>query len=219
MVALIPGVLRRPYRKFPVFRLVWLWLLPGLLFSGATLAAAACPAGQARWCTGLCFCAPRDSAVLNQANRLLGKALQRWVEESRQRALANGVSPIPPGIREQLQAFFDPEILETVRYRVGDEIPTTLTHALLQNPDVSAVTLVDLIVFQHAEDAQSNVALWAHELTHVQQYRELGIDVFTTRYVRDYVSLESPAYQMQSRVRYALQHPAALAVFSGAVGD
>ena len=168
-----------------------------------------CPLGQQRVCIGSCFCAPSDSAMLNQANRVLGVGLRDWVVQSRERALHGEVKPIPGNIRSQLQAYFDPQTLDAVRYRVGDDIPYNLTNALLQNQDVSAVTLVDLIVFRNAEDAQSNAILWAHELTHVQQYREFGIDEFTARYVRDYVALESPAYQMQSRVRYALKHAAA----------
>jgi hypothetical protein len=138
--------------------------------------------------------------------------LRNRLVESRQRALAGDVSPIPASIRVQLQPFFDAQTLDAVRFRVGDDNPANLSHALLQSPDVRAVTLIDLIVFQSDEDAQHNVLLWAHELTHVQQYRELGVDAFSAQYVRDYVAIESPAYQMQSRVRYALKQAAAAPV-------
>ena len=180
-------------------------LLGGLACSSVVWAANQCPAGQQRVCLGSCFCAPGDSAVLNNASLMLGMALRNWIVQSRQHAVAADLSPIPPAIRAQLEGYFDAQLLDMVRYRVGDDMPASLSHALLQNQDVSAVTLVDLIVFQSAEDAQNNVPLWAHELTHVRQYRELGVDAFTARYARDYISLESPAYQMQSRVRYGMK--------------
>lgn len=203
--------IRSRYRQFGKFafsrlQLQRLWLLACLALPGAATAAGQCPAGQQRVCIGTCFCAPVDSALFNQANHLLGAGLRTWVVQSRERALSGEVKPIPEAIRRQLQRYFEPSLLDMVRYRVGDGIENNLTHVLLQNQDVSAVTLVDLIVFQNAGDAQNNVALWAHELTHVQQYQTLGIDEFTALYVRDYVALESPAYQMQSRVRYDLGH-------------
>ena len=221
MDALNPDVRHSLYskaRELPFGRLkLWrLWLLVCLTCPGLVTAADQCPLGQQRMCIGACFCAPADSALLNQANRLLGAELRNRIVESRQRAMAGDVRPIPRSIRAQLETYFDPQTLDAVRYRVGDDTQANLSYALLQNQDVSAVTLVDLIVFRNAGDAQDNVILWAHELVHVQQYRELGIDEFSTRYVRDYVALESPAYQMQSRVRYALKQAAELAAHAGA---
>jgi hypothetical protein len=212
--ALIAEVRQRLSRMFRN-GLPGLLVVAGLGVAGVAGAAEQCPDGQQRLCVGVCFCAPGDSLVLQQANRVLGYGLRNWVVESRQRALASGASSIPSAIREQLQSYFAAQTLDAVRYRVGDDIPANLSHGLLQNPDVSAVTLVDLIVFRNAGDAQHNTALWAHELTHVEQYRELGIDGFTQLYVRDYVALESPAYQMQSRVRYALKTAAEQATLAG----
>jgi len=193
-------------------------LLVGLTCSGM-VAADQCPAGQQRLCVGMCFCAPVDSALFKEANRVLGAGLRNWVMQSRERALSGEVMPMPENIRRQLQAYFEPSLLNLVRYRVGDGIENNLTHVLLQNQDVSAVTLVDLIVFQNAGDAQNNVALWAHELTHVEQYQQLGVDEFSARYVRDYISLESPAYQMQSRVSYDLKQAAEAAALVGDGND
>lgn len=194
------------------------WLLAGLTCSSVVWAGNQCPAGQERVCLGSCFCAPRDSAVLNEAGNMLGFALRNWLVESRQLSLSADLSPIPATIRARLEGYFDSQLLDTVRYRVGDDMPVSLSHTLLQNQDVSAVTLIDLIVFQNAEDAHNNVPLWAHELVHVEQYRELGVDAFTARYARDYVALESPAWQMQSRVRYALTHVADIAPSGSAAG-
>ncbi len=198
--------------------LVLLVLCSTLVGSSLVAAAEACPGGQVRVCVGACFCAPADAPWLAEANRVAGQALRNWVLQSRERALSGEVRPIPLHIRAQLEGYFDLRVLDSVRYRVGDDIPRNLTHALLQNPDVQAVTLVDLIVFQNAADADANVALWAHELTHVQQYQSLGVDEFTARYARDYTALESPAYQMQSRVAYALKQAAAAQAGAGPSG-
>ena len=71
-------------------------------------------------------------------------------------------------------------------------------NALLQNPDVNAVTLIDTIIFRRAADAEDNIALWAHELKHVQQYQELGVEEFARRYTRNFDDLEGPAYKIEA---------------------
>lgn len=181
-------------------------LLSSLMLCGtAARAEPACPVGQERLCVGLCFCAPSDSPLLTGVNQVAAPALRDWILESRHRALQAGSEPIPLHIRAQLEAYFDLQVLDSVRYRVGDPNQGNLSYGLLQNPDISAVTLVDLVIFQNAQEAENDVALWAHELLHVQQYLQFGVDGFTERYVRDSSSLESPAYQLQSRVRQALK--------------
>ena len=183
----------------------WWPLLLGLAWTNAGWAAETCPSGQSRVCVGVCFCAPTDDPLLNQANQMVAQLLSQRIEQSRERVLAAGTQPVPLQIRVQLEPYFDLQVLDSARYRIGDENPANISHALLQNPDVQAVTLVDVLVFRNADAAQNDVALWAHELTHVQQYQALGIAEFTLRYSRDYVQIEAPAYQMQSRVSYALK--------------
>jgi hypothetical protein len=67
------------------------------------------------------------------------------------------------------------------------------------------VTLVDIIVFRTAEAAETNVALWAHELKHVQQYQEWGVNGFAQRYTQDFNTVEAPAYQVQTEVGRVLR--------------
>lgn len=183
-----------------------LLILPLLLACALPVAAQpACPVGQERVCVGFCFCAPSDSPLVTGVDQVAAPALRDWILESRHRALQAGSEPIPLHIRAQLEPYFDLRVLDTVRYRIGDPNQGNLSYGLLQNPDISAVTLIDLVIFQSADEAENDVALWAHELLHVQQYLELGVDGFAARYVRDSASLESPAYQLQSRVRQALK--------------
>ena len=62
-----------------------------------------------------------------------------------------------------------------------------------------AITLDYVIVFKDLNDALYNPTLWAHELTHVGQYQSWGIHDFAIRYLRDYQSVESEAYNAETR--------------------
>ena len=177
--------------------------LSALLSAGVQ--AAGCPAGQQQVCLLACFCAPQDAPGLDDLHRLASTGLRDWIVQSRHRLLASGVEPIPLHIRAQLEPYFDFAVLDSVRFKVGDPVELNMAHTLMQNPDVSAVTLVDVIVFRDAAEARDDVALWAHELKHVEQYRQLGVDQFAARYARDYRALEAPAYQLQGQVRQALK--------------
>ncbi|MBV6290359.1 DUF4157 domain-containing protein [Pseudomonas aegrilactucae] len=187
------------------------YTLLGVL-SSPGLALAACPSGQAPLCTVACYCAPVAPANLQDLGTLLesvgqmaASGLAGWLKRSRDMAAAGDVQPIPLDIRVQLEAYYDFQVLDAVRYKVGDPQQLDATTAMLQNPDVNAVTLVDIIVFRHAEDAHNNVALWAHELKHVQQYQQWGIEAFAARYTRDYNAVEAPAYAVQAEVQKALK--------------
>ena len=180
-----------------------LLVLSSVLSAGVQ--AAGCPAGQQQVCLLACFCAPQDAPGLDDLHRLASTGLRDWIVQSRHRLLASGVEPIPLHIRAQLEPYFDFAVLDSVRFKVGDPVELNMAHTLMQNPDVSAVTLVDVIVFRDAAEARDDVALWAHELKHVEQYRQLGVDQFAARYARDYRALEAPAYQLQGQVRQALK--------------
>ena len=171
----------------------------------AGVQAAGCPAGQQQVCLLACFCAPQDAPGLDDLHRLASTGLRDWIVQSRHRLLASGVEPIPLHIRAELEPYFDFAVLDSVRFKVGDPVELNMAHTLMQNPDVSAVTLIDVIVFRDAAEARDDVALWAHELKHVEQYRQLGVDQFAARYARDYRALEAPAYQLQGQVRQALK--------------
>ncbi len=171
----------------------------------AGVQAAGCPAGQQQVCLLACFCAPQDAPGLDDLHRLASTGLRDWIVQSRHRLLASGVEPIPLHIRAQLEPYFDFAVLDSVRFKVGDPVELNMAHTLMQNPDVSAVTLIDVIVFRDEAEARDDVALWAHELKHVEQYRQLGVDQFAARYARDYRALEAPAYQLQGLVRQALK--------------
>ena len=156
-----------------------------------------------------CFCAPIDPGqagqVLKDVEVMASSSLAFALRQARDEATASGSEPIPMHIRAQLEPWYDFAVLDAARYRVGDEQQISAANALLQNPDVNAVTLIDTIIFRHASDAEDNVALWAHELKHVQQYQELGVEAFATAYTRNYEALEGPAYKVEAEVAKALR--------------
>ena len=96
-------------------------------------------------------------------------------------------------------------INQAARFKIGNGDELSLGSAVMQNPDTEAVTLVDIIVFRNLNDAMDNLALWAHELKHVEQYQQWGVREFAVRYSRDFNTVEGPAYEMQRRVASALR--------------
>ncbi len=178
------------------FRLAALCLVLGV----SPGAFAACPAGQVEICFNGCLCVPEFERVKEDVVNLTALSLERWILQSRATALSRGTRPVPPAIREQLLSYYDRELLDAVRFRVGGHEELDVATAMLQNPDVQAVTLVDVVVFRNAEDAELDVALWAHELHHVLQYRQWGSAGFAQRYTRDFEAVEGPAYDVQLQV-------------------
>ncbi|WP_306109803.1 DUF4157 domain-containing protein [Pseudomonas sp. 8Z] len=168
--------------------------------------AEQCPNGQVQVCLGAsCLCVPDPVRVREDGLNMAATRLQAWLLQSRQATLRAGTEPIPLMIRAQLAPFYDDALFDAVRFRVGITDEMDAASVMLQNPDVQAVTLVDVVVFRDANAAANDAALWAHELWHVQQYRDWGSAEFARRYTRDFQAVEGPAYQMQARVRRALR--------------
>lgn len=177
-----------------------LWL--GLSFAAQ---AASCPAGQFPVCMGMCVCVPDPRQVQEDMSHTAAPALADWLLRSRDAALAEGVQPMPPVIRQQLLAYYPSQLLDAARYKVGSNDQRGAATAMLQNPDIRAVTLVDIIVFRTQQAALNDVALWAHELKHVEQYQQWGVQAFALRYTRDFGAVEAPAYDVQIKVSQSLR--------------
>lgn len=62
-----------------------------------------------------------------------------------------------------------------------------------------AITLGEVIAFSDGTQAQQDVEVWAHELTHVIQYEQLGIETFAFEYSYDFTDLENQARDNASR--------------------
>jgi hypothetical protein len=125
---------------------------------------------------------------------LAAQLLAQFITESRQQVVAAGTRPVPQQIVQGLSGYFPPELLREVRYRSGGNTEMSLPGLAFQYGDAAAITMVDIVVFQSEADAQSDLKLWAHELTHVMQYRRWGVDGFAARYVADGNAVEREAY-------------------------
>jgi len=163
---------------------------------------------------------PKDAsqALLNPAAPALASAIRF----SRGQALNQGVQTIPSHIRAQLAPYMPANILDKVRWTVADgriSLDTILAQGFQQS---GAVTLDDVVVFSDASlatgDAPENVELWAHELTHVIQYQNMGVETFAFNYSMNWDGIEGQARDNASAIMRAInqQQGYDMQVMSGA---
>jgi hypothetical protein len=171
--------------------------------------ANACPTGEKQVCLDICICLPDlgqlPGVLPDGIYQIAAPAMALWLTQARTEASSDGIQPIPPHIREQLLRWYAPSVLDAAHYKVGDISQFNAATAMLQNPDVGAVTLIDIILFRDTETAEQNIALWAHELKHVQQFQEWGVEGFAQRYTQDFNAVEAPAYAIQAEVRRSVR--------------
>jgi hypothetical protein len=122
--------------------------------------------------------------------------LAGWIAAARDAVKAEGVEPIPESIRAALAGYVPEPTLERVRWRHGAS-QLVLPQSVIRFGDVQAMTLDDVIVFQDRRAALEDPKLWAHELKHVMQFAEWGIDGFAARYLRDYGAIEHEALEFR----------------------
>jgi Domain of unknown function (DUF4157) len=125
--------------------------------------------------------------------------LAALIQAARGRAIAAGVSPMPPAIQRALYGFFPASLLWRVRYTTAGVAPISIPGLALSYGRIEAVTLIDVIMFRDERDARTNAKLWAHELTHVMQFERWGVDGFARRYIEDYAAVEREARDNAAR--------------------
>jgi hypothetical protein len=150
-----------------------------------------------------------------QASALSGPALEAAINASRNTAIT-GAMPIPPGIRRQLTGYASEVSLIRARYKIGDPGFANLAHLLEQGGVAGAVTLGDVIVFRGPTEA-ADLSIWAHELTHFDQYSHWGVHNFAVSYTRNWHSVEEPAYAKGDGFSAWQQRQAAATASSGSV--
>lgn len=162
------------------------------LAAGDWLAAAA-ELGLTAAADGLAGFVAELQAVDAGLRGSLAPLLAEWIAESRDAALRAGVEQVPESIRAALAGYVPDAVLDRARWRVGSGVALSLQQTLLRSGYVPAITLEHVIVFDRERDARQDPALWVHELKHVMQYAEWGIDGFARRYLLDYDAIESEA--------------------------
>ncbi|MGB7215666.1 MAG: DUF4157 domain-containing protein [Gammaproteobacteria bacterium] len=124
-------------------------------------------------------------------------AVAALIAASRDAAIASGVEPIPESIRREIADYVPADVLDAVRWcvRCGGELSLQRSTFLLGI--APAITLDHVIVFAKLDDALNDPALWMHELKHVMQFREWGLDEFARRYLEDYAAVEREAWDFR----------------------
>lgn len=140
---------------------------------------------------------PKDVAqfCLNPA----GSGLATAIRFSRGQALNRGTQQIPSNIRQELLPYLPPQLLDRARWTLVDGGITldSILENWLNRED--AVTLDEVIVFRNQQVA-NDIGLWAHELTHVLQYSQLGVETFAFHYTYNWGQFESQAENNSSRI-------------------
>lgn len=124
---------------------------------------------------------------------IIAQTLEAAMKRSRNAARVDS-HPIPDAVRAALSPYYSDQLLDDVRYSIGDVSPDGLAGFAIRNGNAAAVTLIDTVVFKD-EKYVNNLALWAHEMHHVQQYAEWGVAGFASRYAFGWEAVEAEARQ------------------------
>lgn len=130
-------------------------------------------------------------------------ALAVAIRVGRAHAEAAGAEPVPDRLKRQFKNHYSDHVLEDARWIIASP-DSRLGRILARWPvEEGAVTLGHVIVFK-TRSASRNRELFAHELEHVGQYAELGINEFARRYAADPEPLEAQARKKARRVERSL---------------
>jgi hypothetical protein len=141
------------------------------------------------------------SLVYETGIEIAATALANALVASRDAAWTQGTEPMPRHIRQALLGWYPAELLDSIEFRVGVAEEATVQSLSMRYSDATAVTAIDTIIFADARDARDNVALWGHEVKHVEQFRVWGLMEFARRYVRDHAAVEAEAYAIGAEIK------------------
>ncbi len=127
------------------------------------------------------------------------RLLAQLIEAAREQAIADGVRQVPPAVYRGLLGYFPPAVLQRARFASGGASRIALPAVAFSYGNPKAITLGDVILFRDDRAAQTDLRLWAHELTHVMQYQRWGLDGFAARYVADCRGIEREANDNAAR--------------------
>ncbi len=144
---------------------------------------------------------PGSKVAIDIGIDIAASALANALVTSRDAAWAAGTRPIPPHIRQALLTWYPAELLDSVEYRTGIIEDATLQSLSIRFGEATAVTTIDTITFANAWDAENDIALWAHEVKHVEQFRRWGLMEFARAYVIDHQAVEAEAYAIGAEAK------------------
>ncbi|WP_306260403.1 DUF4157 domain-containing protein [Pararhizobium sp. IMCC21322] len=131
----------------------------------------------------------RDPAII------IAMPLAAAIRDARNKHI-DAALPLPDDIKKVLTPIIPRHVLDRARYTVGS-VKMSLPGIIDKFGDQDAVTLDDVIVFFQEPELQnaSQIELLAHELYHVYQYSEWGVDLFAYRYLINHGKVEAEAEQ------------------------
>lgn len=143
--------------------------------------------------------------------QLVAVPLAGAIRAARSKHIGNS-KPLPKDVHNALGPHFAPQVLTRARYVVGS-VDITLPNFIGKGAKFMghdfAVVVDDVIVFSKAPPTfAESPHWWAHEVTHVEQYGQVGVEVFAFHYVRDLgASIERAADARASHITHRA-HPA-----------
>lgn len=104
--------------------------------------------------------------------------------------------PLPQHVIDEMSKIYPDSVLKHARYVVGHKSSTNVAEMLnlavrVGENSANAVTVGRVIVFERQPG--KDYGWWAHELGHVQQYMEMGMDGFARAYVKNRDGIERDA--------------------------
>ena len=147
----------------------------------------------------------------------LVKSISDWVRAERDRQRPKAL-PLHPSELELFEPYFPKEVLETVRVRAVDEMPSPpiaekIRHQgrkIFQLSRARGLALDDTVILHGASvppGSPQRRSVLFHELVHVTQYRRLGVNAFMQQY---FASLEATGYRYPDIIfefqAFELQH-------------
>jgi Domain of unknown function (DUF4157) len=177
-------------RGSPILRKLAIAALAGFIALPASAQLAPGQTGYKRELMGK-FAINFVNVQAQYGSNLIAGALETALKRSRD-AVRTESKPVPEEVIKALTPFYKRETFEGVRYAVGDISPSGLAGFAIRNGNAAAVTLVDTIVFKD-EDYVKNLALWSHEMHHIEQYKEWGLSGFASRYAFGWTQVEEAA--------------------------
>lgn len=124
----------------------------------------------------------------------------------------NESKPLPDKLIQLLAPVLPMPLLHRARYAKG-ELKIALPYIInsekkmFENEPTHAVTVDDIIVFSNVPgcETESDVVWWAHELHHVHQFSQWGVDQFAFNYLKHSGRVESEANHAEEFVRSYLE--------------
>ena len=146
--------------------------------------------------------------LLQDPERVLYSPVVATIVSGRNAVVANGGAPIPDNIKPFLRRWHTQELIDSVRWTDNwSLVSSTLQAAQMRfNEDTRAIALINAVVFRD-RNAANDPALWAHEMVHIQQYRDMGVNDFARSWVKNSArggAIEAPGYARGEEARSIL---------------